>query len=224
MGPAIGAILPFAVGVAVSPIPIIGVILILFTPLARSNGPAFVAGWLLALLAVGGVTLLVADSGDVATHESASDLAYALKVVLGLTLLLLALQQWKKRPREGDEVETPGWMASIETFTPPRSFGMGALLGVNPKNLFLVIGAGLTIAQFNLEGAEQWIVLLVFTVLASVSVAGSVLYYILAGAKAKERLDPLKVWLLRNDAAVMAVLLLVFGVILFGQGFGGLTD
>jgi hypothetical protein len=37
---AIGDLLPSAVGVALSPIPIIAVILILATPRARSNGPA----------------------------------------------------------------------------------------------------------------------------------------------------------------------------------------
>jgi hypothetical protein len=40
MGQAIGDLLPSAVGVAISPVPIIAVILMLGTPRARSNGPA----------------------------------------------------------------------------------------------------------------------------------------------------------------------------------------
>jgi Sap, sulfolipid-1-addressing protein len=53
MGQAIGEILPFAVGVALSPVPIIAVILMLVTPRARVSGPAFVVGWLTGLAVVG---------------------------------------------------------------------------------------------------------------------------------------------------------------------------
>ena len=50
MGPVIGDFLPAAIGVAISPIPIIAVILMLLTPRARTNGPAFLVGWIVALL------------------------------------------------------------------------------------------------------------------------------------------------------------------------------
>ena len=35
-------------------------------------------------------------------------------------------------------------------------------------------------------------------------------------------LDDLRVWLAANNATVMAVLLLVIGVVIFGKGLGGL--
>jgi Sap, sulfolipid-1-addressing protein len=53
MGQAIGGSLALAVGIAISPIPIIAVVLMLTTPRARANGPAFLAGWLLGLGIVG---------------------------------------------------------------------------------------------------------------------------------------------------------------------------
>jgi hypothetical protein len=40
MGAAIGDILPLAVGVAISPVPVIAIVLMLGTPRARSNGLA----------------------------------------------------------------------------------------------------------------------------------------------------------------------------------------
>ena len=46
MGEAIGQVLPMAVGVALSPIPIIAVVLMLVTPRAKVNGPMFIVGWL----------------------------------------------------------------------------------------------------------------------------------------------------------------------------------
>jgi hypothetical protein len=46
MADAIGEVLPLAVGVALSPVPIIAVVFMLGTPRARTNGPAFIlAGW-----------------------------------------------------------------------------------------------------------------------------------------------------------------------------------
>ena len=47
MGSVIGEILPLAVGVAISVTAIIAVILILFTPNARTNSVAFLFGWVL---------------------------------------------------------------------------------------------------------------------------------------------------------------------------------
>ena len=63
MGSAIGEILPLAVGVAISPIPIIAVVLMLSTPKGKGNGLAFLLGWLIGLGLVGVIVLLVADPG-----------------------------------------------------------------------------------------------------------------------------------------------------------------
>jgi len=224
MGAAIGDILPLAIGVTISPVPIIAVILMLFTPKARSNGPAFAAGWVLALLVVGGITLALADAGDVATESTPSDLAYTVKLLLGVLFLLLAVRQWQGRPAAGEEPEMPKWMETIDTFTPGKSFGLGALLAsVNPKNLALTLAAGVSISQANLDGAEPGFTLMVFVVIASLTVAGPVLYFLMAGASAERTLTSGKVWLVGNNATVMAVLFVVFGAVLVGQGFGGLT-
>ena len=43
MGQAIGEVLPLAVGVALSPLPIVAVVLMLVTVRAKVNGPAFIS-------------------------------------------------------------------------------------------------------------------------------------------------------------------------------------
>ena len=58
VGSGIGAVLPFAVGVGVSPIPIVAGILVLFSQRARTNGPLFLLGWVVALSALVGVVAL----------------------------------------------------------------------------------------------------------------------------------------------------------------------
>ena len=61
---AIGAILPLALGVAISPILIIAVILMLLSPKAHTNGPAFLVGWVTGLAGVSvAVTALSGKAG-----------------------------------------------------------------------------------------------------------------------------------------------------------------
>ena len=73
MGQGISEVLTFAVGVAISPVPIIAVILMLFSQRAKVNGLMFLAGWVLALAVVSGVTYVLSDTSDASTSSSASD-------------------------------------------------------------------------------------------------------------------------------------------------------
>ena len=223
MGNALGNILPMAIGVAISPVPIIAVILMLFTKQARSNGTAFLVGWVLALVVVGSIVLILANLGKISAGGTPSTLAYVLKLLLGLLFILMSIRQWRGRPQEGEEPHMPKWMATIDQFTPGKAFGFAALLaGVNPKNLGLTLAAALSIAQANLSGAQPWIVLAVFVILASLTVAVPVLYYLFAGQSAEKTLTSWKAWLVANNATVMCILLLVLGALLVGQGLGGL--
>ena len=224
MSEAIGAVLPLAIGVAISPIPIIAVILMLFSARARENGIAFLAGWVAALLIVGAIVLVLAAAGRVGSDDATSNLAALVKALLGALFLLLAVRQWGSRPAEGVMTPMPSWMAAIDSFTMGRSLGLAALLaGVNPKNLALTTAAGLAIAQAGVSGASAVVALLAFVAVASLSVAIPVLYYLAAGEGAKQTLDGWKAWLLANNAAVMAVLFVVLGFVLLGQGIAALS-
>ncbi len=127
MGQAIGNILPMAIGVALSPIPIIAIVLMLGTPRARTNGPAFAVGWVAGLAIVGTVVLVLA-SGN-ATQDSGAPATWTsvLKLALGILFLLLAARIWHRRPAPGKEAEMPKWMAAIDTFTAGEVAGNGRL-------------------------------------------------------------------------------------------------
>ena len=225
MGQGISAVLTFAVGVAISPVPIIAVILMLFSQRARVNGPLFLLGWVLALAVVSGVAYVLADQGDVATSSSASDTVAWGKIVFGVLFLLLAVRQWRSRPAPGVEPEMPKWMAGIDSFSPVKALVLGLLLaGVNPKNLLLTVGAAVGLAQLGLPTSDAVVSLIVFVVVASLTIAGPVVYYLVGGAHAKAELDSLKGWLALHNAAVMAVLFVVFGVDLIAKGIPPLTS
>jgi len=218
---AISEILPYAVGVAISPVPIIAVILMLFSNHAKTNGPAFLLGWIVGLGVVVAVAYSIADASNVATDSSASDGSSTVQVVLGVVLLVLALRNWRKRPAPGEDAPLPKWMATIDAFTPFKALGLAVLLSaVNPKNLILSVGAATAVAQAGGSSSDATVALVVFVVLASLSIAVPVVFSLLGGARAKTVLDGWKAWLATNNATVMAVLLLVFGVVLVGKGTG----
>jgi hypothetical protein len=218
VGQGISSVLTFAVGVAISPVPIIAVILMLFSQRARVNGPVFLAGWVGALAVVSTVVYVVSDQSNASTSSTASDTISWLKIVLGVLFLLLAVRQWRSRPTPGVEPTMPKWMAGIDTLAPGKALGLGVLLaGVNPKNLILTVGAATGLAQLGLSTAGVAVSLIVFVVLGSLTIAGPVVYYLLGGEPAKKRLDELKGWLALHNAAVMTVLFLVFGVDLIAK-------
>ena len=218
----IGDILPLAFGVALSPMPIIAVILMLATPRARSNGAAFAAGWMLGLLAVSGIVLVLAGAGE--SSDGPGTAGSIARIVLGLALFGLAAKQWRSRPAEGEEAPMPAWMATIDEFTSGRSLLLGAALsGPNPKNLALAAAAGATIADGGLSNSQSAIAVAAFVVLASVTVAGPVLFFLVAGDTASGPLAAVKSFMADNVAAIMMVLFIVLGARVLGSGFAGLN-
>jgi threonine/homoserine/homoserine lactone efflux protein len=224
MGQAIGEILPLAIGVAISPVPIIAIVLMLGTPRARSNGLAFALGWLAGLTIVGGALLALASGNSQENDGGPETWVSIVKLVLGVLFLLLAARTWRSRPKAGQEAAMPKWMQAIDTFTTGRSLVFGLLLsGVNPKNLALTIAAATTIAQTGISGGESAGALIVFILIGSLSILTPVFIYFALGTRAAVILDELKDWMAGHNAAIMTVLLLVLGAKLIGDGVGGLS-
>lgn len=183
VGDAIGQVLSLAVGVALSPVPIIAVVLMLGTPRARANGPAFVVGWVVGLSVVGTIVLLAASGGGASDGGEPATWVDVVELVLGLLLVLLAVRQWRGRPHEGDEA-LPKWMQAIDTFTPAKALGMGVLLSaVNPKNLILTLAAAAAIAQTGIDAGQQAVALAVFVVIGTLGPGLPVAIYFALGAR-----------------------------------------
>jgi threonine/homoserine/homoserine lactone efflux protein len=223
MADAIGQVLSLAVGVSLSPVPIIAVVLMLGTPAGRRNGPAFLAGWVLGLAAVSTIVLLVAggaganDGGEPATWVDVHML------VRGALPLLLAAHLGRARPRAGEAAELPRWMRTIDRFTAGRSLAMGvALSAINPKNLLLTVGAAAAVAQAGVSTGDEVVAMAVFVVVATIGPGIPVAIYFAVGERAAKLLDELKAWMGAHNAAIMAVLLLVIGAKLIGDGISGL--
>ena len=224
MGPAIGGSLPMAVGIAISPVPIIAVVVMLTTPKARSNGPAFVAGWLIGLAVVGAIVLAVAGPAGASSSGAPATWVSWLKIGLGLLLLVVALRELRGRPAAGEEVPMPKWMATIDQVKAPTALGLGAALaGANPKNLLLAVAGAAAIAQTGISGGEQALAYLVFALIATIGVAAPVVIYLAMGDRAPQTLGRLKDWMSHNNAVIMSILCLIIGVKLIGDAISALT-
>ncbi|MFG3049677.1 GAP family protein [Kitasatospora sp. NPDC048239] len=123
MGDAVGQMLASAVGIAISPLPLIAVLLMLATPRGKVNGTAFVLGWMVALGAVTAAVVLVGSGAGAADEGAPARWTYWLKLTLGVLFLLMGVKQWKDLPREGQDHALPGWMRAIDHFTPGRAAG-----------------------------------------------------------------------------------------------------
>ena len=224
MGAAIGGALPLAVGVALSPVPIIAVVLMLTTRRARVNGPVFVAGWLAGLAVVGAIMLCIAGPAGASSSGSPATWVSWVKVALGALLLLVAARQFRARPKGEDQAALPEWVARIDDIKPLPAAGLAAALaGVNPKNLLLVVAAAAAIAQTGISGGEQAIAYLVFALVGTIGVGTPVGIYFAMGARSEKLLAGLKDWMAQHNAVIMAVLCLVIGVKLIGDAISGLT-
>lgn len=224
MGDVIGDFLPAAVGIAISPVPIVAVVLMLVSARGRANGPAFLVGWVVGVAGLGAVMLVAASAvGGSEDGEPATWVSW-LKLALGVSLLYLAVGQWRGRPRGDAEASTPTWMESVDHFSPPKAAGAGFVLSaLNPKNLVLTIAGMAAIAEAGLPAGEQAIALVVFTAVASIGAAVPIVLYFTLGERSAEPLGRLKTWMARNNAVVMTVLLVVIGAKVVGDAIAGLT-
>jgi threonine/homoserine/homoserine lactone efflux protein len=224
MSEAIGGSLPLALGIALSPVPIIAVVLMLTSRKAKVNGPLFVLGWLIGLGIIGAIVLTLAGSGG--ASESGSPAAWVswLEIALGILLLLVAVRQFRSRPHGDEQAQMPKWMATIDETSPVAALGLGALLsGANPKNLLLAVGGATAIAQTGIPGGQQAIAFLIFALIGTLGVGVPVALYFALGARSQALLTGLKNWMSQHNAAIMAVLCLIIAAKLIGDAIGSLA-
>ena len=216
LGAVVGDLLPLAVGVAVSPVPIIAAILMLMGVHARTASLGFACGWTIGVAAATTLFVFLGQAMD----DSPAGRGW-IKLALGVVLVAFGVHQWRSRSAEAT---TPKWMSAIDEMTVLPGAGIGFVLAaINPKNLMLCAAAGITIGGAGLSGSGDVVAVIVYTAIASATVAVPVIGFQFAADRLRAPLDSLKTWLQENSQSVMAVLILVIGAVLIGKGIGGVT-
>ena len=212
----------FALGIAASPIPIVAVILMLFSARPRLNSVVFTSTWVAGIGAVAAAVALIPGIGF--DGESPGDGRAWFRVIAGVVFLVLGVVNWRRRPAPGEEPSTPAWMRA------ERSPGLGSavLLGIvlsilNPKDLALSAAGGAAIGSENLAVGATLAAVLVFTAIATSTVVLPVSLYIVVGARMDDTLETIKSWLLRHNAVALSVIWLVLGATFLYEGFSTLA-
>lgn len=224
MGEVLGTVVPLALLIAISPIPIVAQILVLFTDAPKLNAAAYLVGFVAGVGAAFALLLGVAQVLDAATAGTdRSALRSWVLIGFGVLLLAAAVRRFARRPREGEEPRMPDWMSRIASLTPSRSVVLGAGVGLlNPKNLLAVVPAAAAVGSSSLGTAESVAAAAVFVVVAAVGVSVPLVAAVVMGERADPVLRGWKEWLTRNNALVMAGLFLVLGIWLVVDGISAL--
>ncbi|ORV82761.1 hypothetical protein AWC11_23360 [Mycobacterium interjectum] len=212
-------LIPLGLVIALSPITVIPAVLVLQAPRPRPSGLAFLAGWVLGIAAL--TALSVAASGLLGgLDKSPPRWSSWLRVVFGAALIVYGIFRWLTRH---GHTESPGWMRSFGTIKPPRAALTGAALAiVRPDVALICVPAGLGIGTSGLGLGGDWLAAAFFVAVAASSVAIPILAYAAAG----ERLDPtlarVKDWMDKNNAALLAGILVVIGAMVLYHGIRAL--
>ncbi len=212
-------LVPLALVIAVSPLSIIPAVLVLHAPQPRPAGLAFLGGWLFGLVAQ--TVLFVAGSGGLGDmHKSTPTWASWLRVVLGSALILFGIYRWVTRH---SHTESPAWMRSFSTMRPRRAAITGLVLTVVRLEVLLMnLAAGLAIGTSDLDHVDKLSAGIVFVAVSASTVAIPILAYVAAGHRLDDFLERVRDWMEKNNAALMAAILVLIGLMVLHNGIRAL--
>lgn len=197
-------------GITLEPFPITAFILLLGAEKGTRKGLAYILGWLACLVVVIAAVLLATGGKPPAANTAPSTAVLAVKLTLGLVLTLLALLQWRRRGRPR---KPPTWMARLDRISLLACAGLAAFL----QPWALVAAGAATVTQAKLDTAADWLVLVLFCLLATSSYLYLELYATFTPAAAALRLQRLRAWLDTHTDQVIVAVFLLLGLWLMGK-------
>ncbi|MCS5719673.1 GAP family protein [Herbiconiux sp. CPCC 205763] len=217
MADALGRVLPLAVALAISSVPILVTILILLSPNSRRSAFPFLIGFVVGVAGVftGCIALAQVIPTPVVKHPQ-SALGIAL-IVIGAALVVLAVVSGVQA-MHNQSPGVPKWMNIVTRFGPLRSAGLGLLLCFRPKSILICAAAGLSVRGDRLSPGELTVLVLVFTLLATSTVIAPIVIAAASPQHAQSWLQAMRHWIEKNNATVTTLILLIIGVVVIGDG------
>ena len=222
MGKAFADMLPYTIGLIVSPFPVVAVIALLISAGGRVKALLFEATWLIMSWAVLIAFIALLGSAGATGHDRPAWLAW-LALIIGVLLLAMTIAGISRaaRRREDAAPQVPRWLAAMDTLSPPKIIGVAALLIIaNPVNLASLAGGAVTAAHEPVPFGRQLILAAVFVVIGSIGVLTP--YAAALSAGGEQRLQRMRDLLVRHNGALTLLLLLVFALLFLGKGLRGL--
>ena len=203
-------LLLIGLGITLEPFPLIAFLLILSSQKGTRKGLAFILGWLACLVVVIGAVILLTGGKPPAPATAPSTAVLAIKLALGVVLILYAVRQERRRslPRK-----PPAWMARLDGFSAWSAAGLAAFL----QPWTLVAAGAATVSQAKLSNVWEWLILLLFCLLATSSFLYLELSAAFRPAAADALIKKLRSWLDTHQDQVIIVISLLLGFWLAGK-------
>jgi len=222
MPQAIGHLLPIALAVAISTVPIMATILVLLSPRRGRSALPFLLGWVLGIAIV--VSLCTAFAQLIPTSRSPrrpeTTIGIA-EMLVGVALVVIAIIAWR-RARRNPSTAMPKWLNAVGSLGPWSSFGLAFALNVRPKGVLLAVAAGLSLRADGLSLGESMVAIAIYTLIGCSTVAVPIIVTLAAPERMEPRLVSAKEWITRNNGIITAIILVMVGVVIFGTGLGRL--
>lgn len=225
MSGVISALIPLGAAVAVSPVPLLALVVVLLTAPSRGAGVGFFLGW---TLGVTGAALLASTLSLrlPAPDNGASGSAAVAQIAVGVVLLLAAAGLgWSARSETG-AAKLSGVaraVAAIGALTFVRAVPVGLSFSLNPKALAVAGAAGVQLASAPAQLAETLAAAAVYVVVAVSPVGILVIIDLYAGPRFAARLETARSWLLQHSRLLTATVIAALGLLLLARGTGGVT-
>ncbi|MDX3310538.1 GAP family protein [Streptomyces sp. NPDC054884] len=191
-------------------------ILLLSSRRGVRQGLAFLLSWLADLIAVIACVMLLTGGRPPARHSVPSTAVLAVKVAIGLALVLYGAHRHRRPPRPHGP---PRWAARIDNASPATAAGLAWLL-----QPWALVGAGAaTAVDANLSTLSDWLALTGYCLLATLSLIVMEMYAVRAPAVANARLNGLRSWLAHHQEQLIVALSLLSGLWLAARSIAELV-
>jgi threonine/homoserine/homoserine lactone efflux protein len=199
--------------VAVDPLPLTAFLVVLPSARGARKGAAFVLGWLVSLAIVVTVTVL-ATGGDPPKPATAPSLAaLAVKIVLGVVLVRIAVQHIRARRRPKPPKKPPRWQAQVDSMSPWFALALAPTL-----QPWVLIGAGASIVvEAKLSSWASFLALGLYCVLASSSYLAMEIHAVVRPGQSQALQVRCRTWIDSHIDQAIIVGCLIIGIWFIGD-------
>jgi len=199
--------------ITVDPLPLTAFILILASQRGARKGAAFVFGWLVSLGIVVAVTVLATGNNPPKQSTAPSLAALAVKISLGVVLLVIALRRYRRLGQPRPPKKVPKWQAGVDTMSPWYAMALAPL--TQPWGL-IAAGAA-TVVAAKLSSWQDYLALIYFCLLASASYIVMEIYATIRPEETQNLLARIREWIDTHTDQLIIWVSLVVGCWLIGK-------
>lgn len=219
MAEVIASVLPYALGVILSPLSAIAIILLLVSDQGVRKGWVFLVVWYLTCAAV---PLLLAPLVKEGAPDRPHVAAAWIHLLLGVALLASAVvgaYRLRHRDPKAAPAQPPTWMSAMDRMGLGKVVFVAVLLNLaNPVNMAALLAATATLGRYSLGFAGNAAVALLFALACSLAVLVPFLMAVWPGRDPGPLLRRLRSFLVTYNGAIQMVTALVFGFVLVLNG------